>query len=260
MPEAMLELAADRVIKLHDALRRRTFTLTCRRLTWNDWTQYFRDLKVTSEQQGNARVNTVDFDTPRKELAEAVLIDATGYQVAGAAELTAIPGWQTRIPLAHRLELGRVLADARPSDDAVLDPYLIHAEGEQVSLDATWGLGPERVDDEGNPRRSMLKYTGLKHILRTPSQSQYKRYAQQASRAVVVGGSRAGRTIYAGAAETLCELYDELIATVEGYSVGGVPLTEPSAIKAEMDCFHKFIAAQELFQPQSSVSTEDEAE
>ena len=55
----------------------------------------------------------------------------------------------------------------------------------------------------------------------------------------------------------LCELYDELILSVDGYSWKGDPLADPKSL---MDLHHKFTAAQELFAPSSTVSTEAEAE
>jgi hypothetical protein len=50
------------------------------------------------------------------------------------------------------------------------------------------------------------------------------------------------------AARTLVRLYGNLILRVEGYAVGGEPLTENRGeIVRTMDTFHKVIAARSLF-------------
>ena len=247
----LLELTGNRTIVLYD--RNRIFTLSCRRVMPADWLAYFASIVVTSEQNGRERINVMDFDTPRKSLAESVLVDATGYSVEGGKSLTEIPHWQTRIPLSHRLELGRVLADVRPSQGQ--GDFVIYAEGELVLIDATWASRPVR--NEIGDSIAMQRFLGLKHILKTPTEAQHKRYAQQASRSVIVGGSRNGRTIYGGTQEVLCKLYDELVIAVEGYSFNGEPLSDVAIIKREMDLQHKFIAAQELFAPQANVSTSE---
>ncbi len=50
------------------------------------------------------------------------------------------------------------------------------------------------------------------------------------------------------------KLYDELIESVEGYSVAGQPLTDVEAIKQEMDGAHKAAAALELFLGEDEVT------
>ena len=146
--------------------------------------------------------------------------------------------------------MAATLADVRPS--ASLDEFVIRAEGEEVSLDAAWS-----VDEETG---KMVAYAGLKHLFKTPTAAHQKRYNQAASRSVVVGGSRTGRTIYTGAQETLCDLYDELVLSVDGYAVKGEPLAGLDQIRSYMDLHHKFTAAQELFNPSSSVSTEADSQ
>ncbi len=247
--ETLLDLALPRTIRLHD--RGHNFNLICRRLEPADWIAYFVAIRITSEQDGKSRVNTMDFETPRVLLAERVLTATEGYKVAGDGKLESLPNWQTRIPLAHRRQLGATLADVRPSQaDA---EFVIHAEAEEVLLDATWSAIKPGAADEW----IMQKFQGLKHIFKTPGQAQYKRYNQEASRSVVVGGSRSGKTIYAGAQRVLCELYDELVVSVEGYAWNGSPLSGVQQIRDSMDMHHKFTAAQELLNPASGVSAED---
>lgn len=246
MPD--LELSAPRRISLHD--RGHAFTITCRRIEAADWLAYFGAIAITSEQQGAQRISSMDFDTPRLLLAARVITAASGYKVEGGAEIETLPNWVERMPLSHRRQVAATLADVRPS--ASVEEFTIRAEGEEVTLDAAWSI------DEQTGK--MIAYAGMKHIFKTPTQAQQKRYNQAASRSVVVGGSRTGRTIYTGAQELLCELYDELVLSVEGYGWHGAPLTGVGDIRNYMDAHHKFSAAQELFNPSGTVSTEAETE
>jgi len=246
------DLATERVVILKEFVKtERTYKLFCRRITEHDWQLYFAGIVVTAEQDGKTRINTIDVLTPRLALAESVLMNAEGYRVAGGAQLTEIPGWQKKIPLAHRQKLGETLANVRPSR-AEDDELVIYPEGEVVLLDADFS-GYQYEDSEGNLRWAMRKIVGLKHVFSTPSEEQHRRYTRESSRSRVVGGSRTGKTIYQGSQPLLAKLYDELVISVEGYAVNGVPLTnDRNAIVREMDMMHKVMAAQELFQPQDT--------
>ena len=238
----LLNLSAPRSITLHD--RNRKFTLLCRRVTKEDWLAYFAAIRVTSENTQEGRVSSQDFQTAQLVLAERVLTGAEGYTVAGGAELTSLPDWQSKIPLNHRLQLGMTLADVAVSES--LDEFVIHPEGEEVLLDAIW------PGEDG----AMLRYNGLKHIFKTPTPAQHKRFRDAASRSLLIGGSRTGRTVYLGAHATLCELYDELILAVEGYcaDIPDALYARPDII-AHMDTYHKFVAAKELFNPTPTAYT-----
>lgn len=240
--EALLELNSQRIIVLVD--RGHEYRLGCRRITDADWLRYFAGIVVTSEQKGRERINVIDVTSPRLALAEDVLETAGGYKVAGPTMLTDLPNWQTRIPLNHRQQLGETLADVRPSQaDSELT---IHAEGEEVLLDASW------TAVEGESGITMQRFVGLKHVLKTPMEEQHRRYSREASRSKVIGGSRNGKTVYQGAQPLLAKLYDELVLGVEGYSIDGLALTTKDQIVREMDMLHKVMAAQELFQPQNT--------
>ena len=244
-PAPKLNLAAGRVIPLRegDAL----FTLTCRRVTKDDWLKYFSAASYRSSVDSEGRTNEVDTDTPRIMLADAVLVDAAGYKVAGDVELKSLPDWKRLIPLRHRLELGRVLTSARISRQEQED-VVIHPEGEEVRIDAPWTAG-----DDGK----LLGFTGLKHVLAMPTESQFKRYSADASRSTVVGGSRSGTTIYRSSAPILAALYDEMVISVdEMYVVDGKPLLTKEDIVREMDFQHKVGAAESLFVPSRRVSVE----
>ncbi len=241
----LLDLATPRTILLHAG--KHVFTIHCRPVLKADYLKYFSSIRITSEQSGKERVNTMDFDTPRVELAESVIESVEGYKVAGGGKLEDLPNWRSRIPLAHRLEVGSALTSVEVSKAD--DEYLIHPEGEEVSLDATWSLDGK-----------VVKFSGLKHLLKTPTAAQHQRFNREASRSLVVGGSRKGRTIYTGAQQVLCELYDELILSVDGYAWKGYPLADRATIVDVMDLHHKFTAAQELFKPMLAVSTEADSD
>jgi hypothetical protein len=239
--EALLDLAQPRTVVLSD--RGKTYVLHCRRVTDADWREYLMGGTVTSESNGKERFDTVETDTPFLELAERVLTGAQGYTVTGGADLTTLPNWQKKIPLAHRRMVGYTLADVGPSvaGDLTIDP-----EVEVISLDATWSV----ADDS----ESMTKYSGLQHFLKTPSEAQYRRYANESSRRRVIGGSRSGKTVYSNASMILlAAMYDELVVRVDGYSVNGSKFEAVETIRGEMDMFHKIRAAQELFAPSSAV-------
>jgi hypothetical protein len=101
----------------------------------------------------------------------------------------------------------------------------------------------------------MQQFTGLRHEFNSPTTEQFRRYRRDVSRSYIVGGSRTAKTVWRGAQKTLAELYDELIVSVEGYTLNGSPLIgSPSAIAAAMDTYHKVAAANHLY---ASVETSE---
>ena len=236
--EATLDLATPRCIVLKD--RGQTYSLNCRRITETDWLAFFANIFVSSEYQGKELVQVRDTTTALPILAEAVLDGAAGYKVAGGADLMSLTGWQRKIPMAHRILLGATLASVSVSAEAA--EIALEPEAEVVSLDATWTAGPDY---------EMQRLQGLKHTLKIPNEDQFRRYTREASRSVITGGSRSGRTIYPGANALLAKLYDELVISVDGYTVNRQPLTSREQIIREMDTHHKVTAAEQIFQPQS---------
>jgi hypothetical protein len=252
-PNVTFDLAVPRWFVLSD--RDHAFTLQCRCLTGADWRKYFAGIHIAAQQNGNERSTTIDTVSPRLALAEDALVDCSGYTVVGGTPLTSVPNWQKKIPLAHRLRLGDALSDVRPSTAS--DPFTIYPECEVVLLDATY----TSFYYEGEDARTE-KVLGLKHVFSTPSEEQHRRFQREASRSVVVGGSRSGKTIYKNSSPLLADLYDELVVSVDGYSYNGHTTLDRAQIVAQMDMLHKVIAAQELFQPQdtSSLAQQGDAE
>jgi hypothetical protein len=231
-----LDLAFSRVIVL--AGPRKTYKLTCRRVTPEDWTAYYASLSSMSERDGRSLVTSVDIETPRRKLAERVIVNAEGYTIVGGGDLVSVANWQTKLPLSHRMKVAEVLAsifiDTAESD-------VIHLDGIPVTLATIWTAA---ADGTG-----MEKVSGLKHILKEPTEKQHQRYARESSRTQVLGGSRAGTTVYPGCQKLLAALYDELVISVDGYSSNGAALSDVATIRREMDMHHKVVAAQEIFRP-----------
>ncbi len=232
-----IDLAAPRIIVIED--RGKTFRLTAARIGAAAWLKYFKAIVNTSEMVDGQQVNSFDSSAARLELAEAALTDAEGYPERDGKPVTATPDWQKKLPLRHRATVGNILVNARVSETRF--------EGEEafgfetVFLDAMWGAG-----DAGG----MRELRGLRHTFETPTVEHQRRFARQASRSTVVGGSRSGKTVWTGAQAVLVELYDELIESVEGYTMaGGLPLGTREEIAANMDLYHKFVAADALFSP-----------
>jgi hypothetical protein len=234
---ASIELASPRVIAIED--RGRQFLLKLARINKKQWLHYFEGILSTSENQGGKSVNRFDSSAARVELVEQVLIGAEGYATADGAAVTSVAGWQQLLPLSHRLAAGDALVNAQRAENPEDEPFVLGAE--VVYLDAVWSADPQGV---------MQKYHGLCHRFKTPTADQQRRFSRDSSRSRIVGGSRKGLTQWMGAQGTLAELYDELVVSVEGYTVNGAPLgTDRDAIVAEMDTYHKVVAADVLFSP-----------
>jgi hypothetical protein len=241
---AAIELKNPRVIAI--AERGKNYLLKLAPVTKAQWLRYFESIVSTSENQAGKRVDSFDSTTARVELVEKLLVGAEGY-ATGGQPIASIPGWQQLIPLRHRQAAGNVLTEverAEPEDDEALMLGF-----EPVYLNAVWSA---------NERGEMVKYSGLCHRFKTPTAEHQRRFSRDSSRSVVVGGSRRGVTKWLGVQATLADLYDELVESVEGYTVNGALLEGRESIVREMDTYHKVAAADVLFAP-ASANVVDEA-
>lgn len=228
-----IELTRPRQIVIEDRGKKYQFTVA--RITSKLWLKYFEGIVSTSENQAGKRIDSFDSSGARLELVEQVLTDASGYK--SDTPISSTPGWQKLIPLSHRLGIGSALVDVGKSD--VEDDDVITLGRESVYLDAVWGAGDDGV---------MRKYRGLRHTFTTPNAEQQRRFARDASRSVIVGGSRTAKTRWLGPQATLVQLYDELIQEVDGYTVDGTA-PDRDGIIANMDSYHKVAATDQLFSP-----------
>jgi hypothetical protein len=232
-----IELTESRVIPITD--RKRTYTLTVGVITRAQWLEYFKGIVSTSESRNREVVESYDSRSARVELAEKVLISADGYRTPNDAPLTSLADWQTKIPMAHRIALADVLISVVSDDDGDEEEALM-VGSECITLTARWG-----ADESGK----LQELKGLKHIFQPPTHEHQRRYQRAISRSVIVGGSRTAKTRWMGAQAVLVELYDELIQSVEGYTVNGAAPASVGEIVAAMDTFHKVVAAERLFVP-----------
>lgn len=212
-----------------------------RRLTAEDWAAYFAAITIEADRESRL----VDVDTAALKLYDRAAVRAEGYSVAGGATLESLPNWKSRIRPGHRIQAVDQLTKVTASEDAKL--ALVEPDVDVVALDAAWSASAPGL---------MTNYKGLLHRFTPPSVEHQQRYSRETKRSTIVGGSRTGRTIYPVKEKILLKLYDELIQSVDGYSVGGEALTEREAICREMDAFHKVAAAGQLF----STLGEEEAE
>jgi hypothetical protein len=226
-----IDLTADRRIVLRQ--RGHEFMLRLRPVMEIDWFKYFDAIVVTAEQHGREVSRSIDHGAAGLNLVESLLVGVVGYAASNdGVSIESIPGWQSKLPIGHRLAVLDTVLNVRavePPDD---DPFIF--DREVVYLEALWG-----ADEDGN----MRMVSGLKHVFATPSAEHYRSYMNQISRSKVVGGSRSGKTIYAGAQRVLCSIYDELIKDYEGYCVNG----SPNFMSDKMDARHKVAAAERLF-------------
>jgi hypothetical protein len=229
-----IELAQPRFIAIED--RGRKYTIAVAPIAKEKWMTYFAAIVNTSEYQQGKRVDSYDSSSARRDLAESVIVDAGGY--TSSSPLTEIENWQSKLPLSHLITVGNVLTSVGAS--SLVDDEAVKLGEEPVYLDAVWG-----ADEKG----VMRKLHNLRHTFRTPSGEQHRRFNREASRSVVTGGSRTGKTRWLGAQAILAELYDELVVGVDGYTLNGAPLTGKSSIVAAMDTYHKAAAAEALFTP-----------
>jgi hypothetical protein len=243
--ENLIDLRKPRVIVIED--RGHSYTLTVAPITRKRWIEYFRGIVSTSEFVKGSLTDSFDSSGARLALVNDTLIDADGYLINGVMRVTEIDGWKNLIPVSHRVTVGNVLTMVERSAE---DESPIMLGGEVVCLDAVWGR---------HASGAMQKVRGLRHTFASPSVEQQRRYSRDKSRSQVIGGSRYGKTRWLGAQATLAELYDELILSVEGYAINGVPLDDDrDQIIESMDTYHKVAAAESLFVPVAPKVAEDD--
>jgi hypothetical protein len=242
----LLPLDGERAVSFTD--RGHALTFIFRRITQAEWLKVFAGVCVEKQKDGEGQLLTLDFDSALVSMVEANLVRVEGYKAKDGVEITAIPNWQQRIRPGHKLLAGQLLQSVGVSDSD--REYSFDSEHDEVVLDAAWG--------SSTPGK-MTEYRGLIHRFKPATEQQYKRYYRALSESRVVGGSRTGRTIYGNRRTILIELYDDLIAEVDGYSIGGQPLASREQIVQEMDGLHKVISIAELFAAPDTTPKEETA-
>jgi hypothetical protein len=232
MSSVSLPLDQPRAIVIRH--KEKKFVYRFRRIGDSDWLRYYAGIISQTETVNNDQVRCSDFRAALHQLVESTLQSVEGYTAPNGLSMETMSDWKLKLPIGHKTQVGLMLVDVSVEERDVS----VLTDLNEISLTATWAASPEQ---------QMLKYSGLIHRFQHPTIEQMRRFYRESSRTRVVGGSRTGKTIWTGRQELLAHFYDELIASVDGYTVAGVPLTEASQIKAQMDTHHKVAAAQALF-------------
>lgn len=233
---ALLPLDQTRVITLRTD--RAQYSYQFRRLTLKDWQTYFAGIVHRTFNVAGGRETVYESESSQIELVERTLKAVGGY-----GDTSKLKNWKQAIPLKHRFAVATVLRSVGPSDpdpDSGLLSDLV-----EVKLDGAWS-------DDGTGKTSF--FSKLIHRFRTPSIEQLRKFNFETARVRVEGTSSEGVTIYPSRHLVAMKIYDELIDSVEGYSVGGIALDGIEQIQAEMDGAHKAEAALALFSQGDAVS------
>jgi hypothetical protein len=224
--KSMLPLDAPRLISIRVA--QNTCTWHFRRITNKDWEKFFGGITNRSMRHGGTEERVFDADAPLLELVDATLKSVAGYEGAEGE-------WKQKLPLRHKLAVGMVLRTVAvdPPEEGPLSDLA------EVRLTASWSAA-----EDGR----MNVYQGLVHRFRHPGVEQLRKFNLECSRARILGSGDEGITIYPARQAVAMRLYDELIESVDGYSVNGEPLKDAEEIKSEMDGAHKAAAALALFE------------
>jgi hypothetical protein len=234
--KALLPLDQIRVITLRS--HKAQYSYKFRRLTLKDWQSYFAGIVHKSLNLAGVRDTVYESESAQLDLVNSTLQSVTGYR-----DTSKLKNWKQALPLKHRFAIATVLRGVGPSEPD-LDPDQL-SDLVEVKLDGAWS-------DDGTGKTSF--FSGLLHRFRTPSIEQLRKFNFETARVRVEGTSTEGVTIYPSRHLVAMKIYDELIDSVEGYSVGGSPLDGIEQIKLEMDGAHKAEAALALFSQGNAVS------
>lgn len=248
--QTTLALDQPRVIVIKQ--RDKKFTYRFRRIVDRDWKKYYSGITHQTEVVNGEQVRTFDLRTTLQSLVEETLDRVEGYTGPGGVDVAQLADWKMKLPIGHKIAAGLALADVgieQPEDRDVS----VLCDLTEISLSSPWS-----ADENG----IMFRISGLIHRFAHPSIDQLRTFNRESSRTRVVGGSRTGKTIWPGRQDLLAKFYDQLIASVDGYSYQGTELNDNvELIREQMDTQHKVAAAQALFSggDEAEVSTEPAA-
>jgi hypothetical protein len=221
-----------------------------RRVNRQDVDAYYSWMTVATERKSkNSMDYSIDMRTAKLKLHERLIERVEGYPALGdGRDIMALENWKERVPGAHRLRAVELLQDVKQSKNS--SEIAMDAEADIVSLDALWSAG-----DFG-----MFFYRGLIHRFSPPALADWRKLNDRSTRTTVVPGSRSQKTTYPKLNGVLLELYDSLILSAEGYSVGGQPIASREECISEMDCLHKIEAVSVLFNSETGADDTEESE
>lgn len=217
------------------------------RITASDWEHFFAHVVAEFKQEKNGGfMQAVDMDYAKLVLYTRAIQRVEGYETADGCEPNKLPDWPECVPQEHRLPAIELLM--RLNRTEAENRFLLQSGGKRVQFDATW--------NEAEPGL-MKEYRGLVHKFATPKPQHRSRFLKAKSRSFTAGGSRSAMTVIPSAYPSLVKLYDDLIESVEGYSIGGRSLDAREEITRDMDGFHKTVAVSRLFQTSGGIDEED---
>jgi hypothetical protein len=239
----MYDLAAKElfsIVKFREGGRPVSVTHFFRPLTIGDWLEYERALDtriVESDDQSEMRTQAV---IAAERLWDAAALRVNGY---GAPASSAVQGelcerfpadWKQKVPLQHKAAAVRGLQQAATS------------EPDEPVAGAAYEFDPDYVRIEIEAAQSGETHSGLVHCLRRPAPEDLKRFSQITSAAIWLRGAKQPTTLLPSRLKPLCDLYDRLIQSIEGYS--GIDGSDAAAVRRAMDPVHKKVVIQSLFQ------------
>lgn len=206
----------------------KTTTWHFRRIALQDWAKFFDGIVNRTLRHGGVEERVFDADAALVELVDATLVSVHGYEGVDG-------DYKKKLPIRHKLAVGLVLRTVgiEPAPDGPLTELL------EVSISSSWSSAAK----DG----ATTVYSGLVHRFRHPSAEQLRKFNLECSRTRILGTGEDGVTVMPARQGVAMRMYDELIESVDGYSVNGEPLTSIEAIKREMDGAHKSAAALALF-------------
>lgn len=226
--------AAERIVTFKDGEHK--YRHVFRRITRKDADTFFGAFTVEREHGKRGITERVDYRTPALTLYSNCIKSAEGYAVQGGGNLTDVEDWKQLIPYRHRIiaaDLLMSVSEDRGDSQIVIEPGV-----QRIVLNALWSE---------NASGQMEQCKGLVHRFTPPTAEHERKFNRRTSSAIVVGGSRKGKTIFPSNEAVLVGFYDELIQGVEGYAAGDAPLDSVEEIRSEMDPFHKTTAVAALF-------------
>jgi len=239
----MYDLAAKEifsVVKFREGGRPVSVAHFFRPLALADWLEYERALDtriVESEDQSEMRTQAV---IAAERLWDAAALRVNGY---GAPASSALQGelcerfpadWKQKVPLQHKAAAVRGLQQA------------VVSEGPEGLLDLIYEFDPDQVALVIEAAQNGEIHAELIHHLRRPAPEDLKRFSQITSAAIWLRGAKQPTTLLPSRLKPLCDLYDRLIQSIEGYS--GIDGGDAAAVRRAMDPVHKKVVIQSLFQ------------
>jgi len=193
-----------------------------RRITAADWYAYYAAVSLEPAAGDRGRAESIYQDTASFVLYHRTILRVEGYQTRDGRKPEELPTWPDCVPQEHRLFAIDLLLENIGS--IATDTFQIGAEGKSVSFVV--------VRDEGESSMSK-QFFGVTHHFNVPTASHRRLFHHAASK-------------FPPASRMLVSLYDELIASADGYSVRGAPIA-PEQLQHEMCCGQKLYAVSALF-------------